>query len=404
MKRAMKELAHGAWRLLPQDFRRNAMSGLAASLARRPDANPPAASDGIVVAGDVTGWNGLAESARIMHQVIATAGLSRGMVPLGLPSVVPAYEGELPAGAAVLAVVNAPFLPVALLRMRRDFLKNRRVIGMWAWELSVLPRQWRYGAGFAHEIWAPSPFAAAAIEGMAPGRVRFVPYPIGAVELAVEGDRALFGLPEDALVVLTVFNLSSSPNRKNPAGNIAAFRAAFGERRDCLFVMKISGSESYEEDLREIKEAVGDAKNIRLMIGTMPEAQLRGLIAAADIVLSLHRSEGFGLIPATGMLLGRPVVATGWSGNMGFMTAESSVLVDYKLIPAVDPRGVYRVADGMWAEPDLDSAVAGLRALAESAAMRARIGEAGREQARMALGSGPILRALAANGVTSAAA
>ena len=140
------------------------------------------------------------------------------------------------------------------------------------------------------------------------------------------------------------------------------------------------------------------------MIGTMPEAQLRGLIAAADIVLSLHRSEGFGLIPATGMLLGRPVVATGWSGNMGFMTAESSVLVDYKLIPAVDPRGVYRVADGMWAEPDLDSAVAGLRALAESAAMRARIGEAGREQARMALGSGPILRALAANGVTSAAA
>ena len=76
------------------------------------------------------------------------------------------------------------------------------------------------------------------------------------------------------------------------------------------------------DDLRQIRAAIGDAPNIRLLTHALPEARLRGLIAASDIVLSLHRSEGFGLIPATAMLLGRAVVATGWSGNLTFIAGN----------------------------------------------------------------------------------
>jgi glycosyltransferase involved in cell wall biosynthesis len=406
IKGAALGLGHGLWRQLPQDIRRRCMSGLAAALARKPDRPGPGCSNGIIVAGDTEGANGLAESARIMHAVIAAHGMARGLVPLGLPSVVPAAQVEVPKDAALLAVLNAPILPVGLLRHKRDFIAGRRVIGMWAWELPVLPGDWRYGAKFVHEIWAPSQFTADAVEILAPGRVRVVPYPLAALpEMQMTGDRASFDLPADALVVLTIFNLASSMARKNPLGNIAAFKAAFGARRDCLFVLKISGdAEVYREDWKIIKAAIADAPNIRLISETLPEPQLRGLIAASDIVMSLHRSEGFGLVPATAMLLGRPVVATGWSGNLTFMTPETSALVDYRLVPVVDPRGNYEVRHARWAEPDVEAAASWLRRLGDDAMLRQRMGEAGRAYAQSAIGAGPVLAALAANGVAAEAA
>jgi glycosyltransferase involved in cell wall biosynthesis len=399
MKQIATKAAHAAWRLLPREFRRRAMSGLAARGAAKLDAVPPAVSDGIAVAGDISGPNGLAEGARIMHHVLEAHGFARGAVPLGLPSRVEAFHGSLPPAAALLAVVNAPILPVGLLRLPRNILSGRLVIGMWAWELPMVPPQWHDGAKFVHEVWAPSQFCADAFETVVPGRVRRVPYPLAETPIPAAGDRASFGLPAHKIIVLTVFNLASSMVRKNPLGAIAAFRAGFGDSPDHLFVMKLSGVEDYPEDLALIRAAIGAAPNIVLMTQTLPEAELRGLIAASDIILSLHRAEGFGLIPATAMLLGRPVVATGWSGNLDFMTPEASMLVSYKLIPTTDPRGNYDLAGAKWAEPDIEDAANALRLLAGDEALRAALGAAGQAYARQALSAQPMLAALAANGI-----
>jgi glycosyltransferase involved in cell wall biosynthesis len=401
MKPIVMRAGHAAWRLLPRAFRRQAMSGLAARGAAKPDSVPPAASDGAVVAGDISGPNGLAESARIMHEVLTAHGLARGMMPLGLPSRVEAFQGTLPPGAALLAVVNANILPVGLLRSPRQLIKGRRVIGMWAWELPVVPAEWHYGAEFVHEVWAPSQFCADAFEAIAPGRVRIVPHPLAAVNLPVAGGREDFGLPPGKLIVLTIFNLASSMVRKNPLGAIAAFRAAFGDSQDHLFVLKLSGVEDYPKDLALIRQAAGVSPNILLMTDTLPEARLRGLIAASDIILSLHRSEGFGLIPATAMLLGRPVVATRWSGNLDFMSAETSMLVSFKLIPVADPRGVYELPGALWAEPDIEDAAEALKRLAADPALRARLGQAGQAYASEALSAKPLLAAFTANNITN---
>jgi glycosyltransferase involved in cell wall biosynthesis len=100
------------------------------------------------------------------------------------------------------------------------------------------------------------------------------------------------------------------------------------------------------------------------------------------------------------MLLGRPVVATGWSGNLTFMNADVSALVSYRLIPAKDSRGNYTVQGAFWADPDIEDAAAWLQYLGSDAALRQHMGEAGRRQAQIALGSEPLLSALAANGIT----
>lgn len=400
MERSSLGLAHRAWRLLPADLRRRSMTRLAGMIGGRPDPVPPAASDGIVVAGDIDGRNGLAETARVMDAAFRRLGVARGTIQLGLPSVTPP-PGESPAaGAAILTMPSAPILPVGLARWPRKLLRGRRVIGMFAWELPVMPPAWHYGARFVHEVWAPSAFCAEAFETLAPGRVRVVPYPLAALPpRPVEGGRADFGLPEDAMVVLVVFNLASSRVRKNPEAAIRAFRQAFGARRDRLLVLKLSGTSMYSEDLADIRALVGDAPNIRVMAETISEPALRGLIAASDIVLSLHRAEGFGLIPATAMLLGRAVVATGWSGNMSFMDTDSAALVDFRLVQADDPRGTYNLAGARWAEPDVGHAAEWLRRLADDPVLRANFAARGMAYVRDALGDGPLQAALAQSGI-----
>ena len=243
-----------------------------------------------------------------------------------------------------------------------------------------------------HEVWALTPFVAAALEPLLPGKVRVVPPPMAIAPPKPSAlDRAAFGLPADAVVVLVSFNLASSIERKNPLAAIAAFRAAFGDRRDRLLLLKIGNRSHFPEDYARLAAAAA-APNIRLETRTLPAADLHALTAACDIVLSLHRSEGFGLVPAEAMLLGKPVIATGWSGNMAFMDASSAALVGYRLVPAADPRHVYE--GSCWAEPDQADAVTHLRRLADDAGARASLGGRGRAAAFERLGVAPLAAAV----------
>ena len=56
------------------------------------------------------------------------------------------------------------------------------------------------------------------------------------------------------------------------------------------------------------------------------------------------------------MFLGRLALATGWSGNLDYMTEENSLLVRYRLVPVGADE--YPYGDGqVWAEPDIDHAL-----------------------------------------------
>ena len=79
--------------------------------------------------------------------------------------------------------------------------------------------------------------------------------------------------------------------------------------------------------------------------------EINSLINISDCYVSLHRSEGFGLPLAEAMYLGKPVIATAYSGNMDFMTINNSFPVKYKLVEIEKDVGPYR-AGSVWAEPD----------------------------------------------------
>ncbi len=378
---------------------------LATALAPRPG-SPPAASTGIAVAGEFSRASGLGESARWMM---------RGLQALGVPCIamdvgplLPAHSADLPSpgctipppGYALALHVNPPSLPLVLLRLPRRMLRGRHVIGFWSWELPVAAPDWRLGPRFVHQVWAPSAFAAAALELLMPGRVRAVPFPLALEATRVPPQRERFGIAPGALAVLVSANLASSFARKNPIAAVQAFRRAFGDRPDCMLVLKTGNPDHFPSEFAALLDAVRGVPNIRLITETLTEADSRALIASADIVLSLHRSEGFGLVLAEAMMQARPVVATGWSANMEFMNEGCAVPVPFRLVPVSDPRGVYDAPHAEWAEPDIDAAARSLRLLGANDAARAALGGRGRE-AVLRLGTEPLADAVRSLGVVA---
>ena len=136
---------------------------------------------------------------------------------------------------------------------------------------------------------------------------------------------------------------------------------------------------------------MAQAPNIRLDTRTLAPDDRHALTACADIVLSLHRGEGFGLVLAEAMALGKPVIATGWSGNTDFINNTNAALVGYRLVPARDDRLVYR---GLWAEPDIAEAARLLRRFADDPALRQDVGSRARETISNRLGGQSLIAAL----------
>jgi glycosyltransferase involved in cell wall biosynthesis len=285
------------------------------------------------------------------------------------------YSTSPPAEIGALAIHLNPRELVQLVAMTGGApFKDRFCVGCWAWELEEVPPSWRAGFRYVDEVWTPSHFVADAVSARAPQSlpVRVLPHPLAAS--GIGGDRAAFGLPEDAVVVLTAFDIRSGFTRKNPIGAVRAFRAAHRQAPGpALMICKVAGAEGAPELFAALKAEIGDADDVRLMTEWLTGAQMSALTASADIVLSLHRSEGFGLLLAQAMLAGKAVVATGWSGNLAFMTGDDSALVDYRLIPVHDPQGLYD--HGRWADPDVAQAAGKLAALMADAGQRKALGD-----------------------------
>jgi glycosyltransferase involved in cell wall biosynthesis len=105
---------------------------------------------------------------------------------------------------------------------------------------------------------------------------------------------------------------------------------------------------------------------------TLSRQDVYDLYAVCDAFVSLHRSEGWGMGPIEAMFLGKPVVATNWSGNADFMRPDNSLPVNYRLVKIERDVGPYR-AGHTWADPEIEHASWLMRRVMDDDELRARI-------------------------------
>ncbi|WP_395442911.1 glycosyltransferase [Caulobacter sp. UC70_42] len=206
-----------------------------------------------------------------------------------------------------------------------------------------------------------------------PARVKVspAPYPLY-LNPRPTPDRERFALPDDRVVVLMAFDLRSTAQRKNPYAALRAFQKARTEKS--LLVCKVVGADLYPETFQALRDEVAADPAIRLMTENLSAEDMARLTASSDIVLSLHRSEGYGLLLAEAIWLGKPTLATGWSSNVEFMDPASSQLVDYTLIAVEGDGAIYRA--GHWADADVKDAAAKLARMIKDGAWRAELAAA----------------------------
>ncbi len=359
---------------------------------------------GVNVFAYIRGQFGLAESARLYTRSLLQAGYPVAVHDIALDiahsmgdTSLDAHIGfDAPYGIN-LVFVNPDYLEAARATIGSERLKDRHTIGCWFWELEHFPEEWLPALADVDEILVSSSFVAELVRRITDKPILHVPLPV--LDMPDSGlTRADFGLREDAYVFLTSFDFNSYQARKNPLAVIDAFRRAFaGDRHDVQLLVKSSNGHRHPERLRELLSAAAGDARILVRDEVIEREHVQALQRCADAYVSLHRSEGFGLGMAECMRLGKPVIATAWSGNMEFMTPDNSCLVGYQLVPVRE--GEYMFYKGQrWADPDVGQAAKYMRRLFDEPAFGSQIGRRAaadvREKLSMAAVAGSLSRRL----------
>jgi glycosyltransferase involved in cell wall biosynthesis len=336
---------------------------------------------GVNLVGPLDTGSGLGEAARMLGRTLDRAGIPFVAIPCtdsprGRPE-----ASEWPSSD------SAPF-DINVLCLQPDQLSAfaagsgarlvaRRVnVGMWFWESSVLAPRYRPALRLLDAVWVFSEYVRGVLASETSAPVRAVPASV--TERRVDPlPRETLGLPPDGFLFLALLDLVSA-SRKNPEAVIEAYRTAFTPDSGARLVLKtINGHDRKARRLRELQAATAGRDDIAIVDGYVSEQERDAIIAACDCFVSLHRSEGLGLPLLEAMSLGKPVIATGYSGNLDFMDDEGSYLVPFRFVPVPEGEPTHS-AGAVWAEPSVEIASSLLRRVFDAPDEARAVGERGR--------------------------
>jgi glycosyltransferase involved in cell wall biosynthesis len=335
---------------------------------------------GVDVLGFFTSEHGVGEAARVLAATLKSAAIPVSTIDYTDTQSrrEHAYNCEnVSQHKVLLASINSDQLSAAHTLIKPEFFDDRYVIGQWFWELEDAPAWFAPAYPLVNELWAPTHFIESMLRANVPSsvHVEYVPLPVHAPVIDASLTRQRFGV-EERFMFLFVFDFMSVMKRKNPLGLIEAFTTAFAEGEGPQLVIKGINGDKRPEEHALLRAAVSQRTDITLIDEYFTREEISTLISMANTYVSLHRSEGLGLTISEAMTLGVPVIATGYSGNMDFMSTGNSLLVPGTRVLVGDGAEGYSPT-ATWMEPDISQAAQYMRYVYENEEEAGEMGKCG---------------------------
>jgi glycosyltransferase involved in cell wall biosynthesis len=223
--------------------------------------------------------------------------------------------------------------------------KKPYVIGYFVWETDELPESYRTSVSFVHEVWTASRYCHQIFRKYH-DRVVYVPHVIDRDITCSDEDRAFVkaAISYDSsyiyfLTITKVFDV-----RKNVRALVNAFLNVSDNMKRARLIVKARAHDP---------PYCVDGAPIVYWRQDITDAQINALYELSNVYVSAHHSEGWGMPLADAMIFGKPVIATGYSGNLDFMSDENSFLVNFKedYVSPQDCNNFFK-ANMKWAHPD----------------------------------------------------
>lgn len=346
---------------------------------------------GVALYGHLSQPFGLGSAARGLAAALGASGLRFAAIDLPWPTAERARD--------VLPTPAELGMEVGLIATNPDILRRCMgtgampgpsaggrafMIGQWHWESATgLPQEWPAMSVLFDEIWASSSYGAACIAPFVDRPVVPVPPALPPKKNEAGIDLAPFGIVAGAYTFLSIFDGRGNLDRKNPIAVIRAFCMAFPRPQPAVrLLLKSRGLSAHDRAILE--RSMAGRPDIRLLALSMTEAEVAALIRSCNCLVSLHRAEALGLVMAEAMAEAKPVIATGHSGNLEFMTPAGALLANYDLVPLRQDSPPFRRGT-VWAEAHVAHAARLMRQVHDQPEQARTVAERGARQVRSIL-------------------
>ncbi|MDR2825419.1 MAG: glycosyltransferase, partial [Deltaproteobacteria bacterium] len=233
-----------------------------------------------------------------------------------------AEQADFARQADVIVLHEDP-LAYPLIYAQLPFLKEKRVIAYVAWENELLSPRYMAPLKLVSEVWTCSDFCRAAISPHVK-KCSVLPHLVQRPALEPAdvhwGKSFLDDIKEQAEEFIFYSVIDAVNPRKNLQGLLAAFNLL---RRDCRRPVRLL-LKQYRLDMPLDTPAI---KNVTSLTDQLSQGRMNALYALCDAYVSAHHAEGWGMGLSAAMAFGKPVIATGYSGNMQYMNSENSLPV-----------------------------------------------------------------------------
>ncbi len=289
-------------------------------------------------------------------------------------------EGDLPYDTTLIVLTPEDIGDFVMDNGSAPF-EGRYNIGVWPWDFDQPSKAMSVASLALHEVWVPSRFAESAVASITHRAVIRMPIPV-TTYWPVDKSCKIDESSNFTFTFLAGVDYITGFERQNPLGIVKAFTTAFRPGAGPGLVIEACHADRHISEHKTLLEAVAGRSDI-IVVDNYGRSSGRvfGKIGTRACFVSLHRSEGTGLMIARSMARSIPTIVTAQGFSREFQSPQDSFQIPFSPVPI--PEDELRcLPGGKWAEPDLDKAAKAMRMVVERPKVASSKVQQAKERAR----------------------